>query len=130
MTVLLGGHQPVEPGTLDVVAGSYRVVFKNDDLMFRKEIRVRVPADGSARASVAFPEIVSLTILAQPSNASVRLAKDGLEKDLGYVPIIDVKVVTGSYKVKCVFHHNGETQEKTIQIDPGDVPRIRFVAAR
>lgn len=131
MTIKLGGRQVVTPGRrMTVVAGSYRVEFSSEELMFRREVRVRVTKDGTATPDIEFPPVVALSVVARPGNASIEISNDAFRRELGAPPIFGEKIVAGTYRLKCRFNHTGEEQEKTIHLAAGDSSHVRFVAGR
>ena len=130
VTVKLGGRQEVKSGRrMTVVAGLYRVEFTNKTLMFRSEVRVRVPADGTISPDIVFPPVVTLSVVAQPGNAVIEISNKSFRRTLGAPPIFNENLVAGTYDVRCRFIHNGEEQEKTVELAKGDSPRVRFVAS-
>ncbi|MFQ5719607.1 MAG: protein kinase [Acidobacteriota bacterium] len=129
VTVRLGDRQVVKAGTtMKVVTGTYRLEIASKDLMFKREVRVRVKENQTVSPEIDFPAVVSLAVVAQPGNATIEVSNRFYHRNLGAPPIFGEKLASGTYTVKCHFVHNGEDQEKQIRLARGDSSRVVFVA--
>jgi len=131
LSMVLAGGRRLKPGEeISLVADTYRLSISSDKLLYSRQLRVRVKADEAVTPSVEFPGLARFTVLAAPSNAKIEIRGEGGKLDLGYPPVIGQQVVAGTYTLYCRFAHNEEEQTRTIDLHPGDNPKIRFVAEK
>ena len=128
--VLAGGRELKAGEKVSLVANTYRLTLSNDDLFYRKQLRVRIKANKSVTPAVEFPGLARFSVLAAPSNVRLEIRTLDRKLDLGAPPITGQEVVAGTYTLFCRFEHNGEEQTRAIELRPGDNPPIRFVAGK
>lgn len=131
VTMTLAGGRRLKAGEkVSLVANTYRLTLSNDDLLFHKQIKVRIPAKKTVIPDVAFPPLARLTVQAAPSNVKITIRSKGKSRDLGAPPIIKEQIVAGTYTLDCQFQHNGERQEKVVTLAEGENPTVKFIAGK
>jgi hypothetical protein len=131
VTMTLAGGRRLKAGEKQsLVADMYGLTLSNDDLLFHKQIKVRVPAKKTVLPDVVFPPLAFLTVQAAPSNVQITIRTNGKGRELGAPPIIKEQIVAGTYTLVCRFQHNGERQEKVVTLYEGENPTVKFIAGK
>lgn len=131
VTMTLAGGRRLKPGEkVSLVANTYRLTLSNDDLLFHKQIKVRIQARKTITPHVLFPPLARLTVHAAPSRVKITIRSDAKSRELGAPPIVGEQIVAGTYTLVCRFEHNGERQEKVVTLGEGENPAVKFIARK
>jgi hypothetical protein len=114
-----GGRVELSPGRHELTVG-------NNQRFVRIPVTFTVESGAEADLRPRWPELAGVRVIAVPGNCTASLrGPHRLTRDLGETPV-EATVAPGRYTVSVRYVPTGEVQEKTVQLEAGQTPRLSF----